>query len=305
VLEHGLPALFAVFVWWLSTGLILHLDGLRRETFRWSMAGATVLLVLAFLGLRALSEDRSVAGAYCGFSCALLAWAWIELGFLTGWITGPRKAPLPAGTTGWNRLRAAIEVILWHELAILGVGAALLAASWNATNQVGLWTFVVLWTMRTSAKFNVFLGVRNLGEDFLPDHLRYLGSYFARRPMNPLLPFSVGVPVGVCAWIVSQATAPGIEPFEAVGLTLVGTLLALAIVEHLFMVTPIPADLLWRWGLRSRDTVAPARRGWSGPLDEALATAIPLGGRLRARREIPGRRRRSATAVPTGQRGNT
>ncbi|MBV8868454.1 MAG: DUF3623 family protein, partial [Acetobacteraceae bacterium] len=38
------PVLFALFVWWFSTGLIIFLDGLPRRTFRWSMLGATVLL---------------------------------------------------------------------------------------------------------------------------------------------------------------------------------------------------------------------------------------------------------------------
>ena len=34
--------------------------------------------------------------------------------------------------------------------------------------------------MRQSAKLNVFLGVRNLSEEFLPQHLHYLQSYFTR-----------------------------------------------------------------------------------------------------------------------------
>ena len=38
--------------------------------------------------------------------------------------------------------------------------------------------------MRQSAKLNVFLGVRNLNADFLPDHLKYLQTYFVRAPMN-------------------------------------------------------------------------------------------------------------------------
>ena len=51
--EHGLPALYAVFVWWFATGLILLLDGLRPETFRWSMGGAKALLAAACWGLAA------------------------------------------------------------------------------------------------------------------------------------------------------------------------------------------------------------------------------------------------------------
>ena len=35
-------------------------------------------------------------------------------------------------------------------------------------NQVATWTFALLWVMRLSAKFNLFLGVRNRGEEFGP-----------------------------------------------------------------------------------------------------------------------------------------
>jgi putative photosynthetic complex assembly protein 2 len=44
VAEHGLPVLYALFLWWFSTGLILYLDGLPRRSFRWSMLVATGLL---------------------------------------------------------------------------------------------------------------------------------------------------------------------------------------------------------------------------------------------------------------------
>lgn len=250
MLQHGLPALYAVFLWWFSTGLILHLDGLRRETFRASMAGATVLLLAALVGLWWVADDTSVGGAYLGFTFALLVWGWIELGFLTGWITGPRRSPLPKALSGWARTRAAVEAVLWHEMAILVLATAILAAGWGGGNTVGLWTFYVLWVMRSSAKLNVFLGVRNLGENFLPDHLRYLQSYFTRRPMNGLFPFAVIGATAACALILAEAAAA--EPARAVGLTLVGTMLALAVIEHMFMVLPIPAEALWRWGLRSR-----------------------------------------------------
>ena len=42
-------------------------------------------------------------------------------------------------------------------------------------------------------ELNVFLGVRNLNEQFLPKHLRYLGSYLVQKPMNLLFPLSVTV----------------------------------------------------------------------------------------------------------------
>jgi putative photosynthetic complex assembly protein 2 len=252
MVEHALPALYALFLWWFSTGLILHLDGLRPGTFRWSMAGATALLAAGLVGLAAGAGDASVAGAFLAFTCALLVWGWVEMGFLTGWITGPRREACPPGAAGWPRLRAAAAAVLWHELAILALAAAVLALTWGRANQVGAWTFLVLWGMRTSAKLNLFLGVRNTGEAFLPDHLRYLASHFGRRPMNPLLPVSVAASALVCALIFARAFAPGAAAGEAAGYTLVGALMALAVLEHLFLALPVPVEALWRWGLRSR-----------------------------------------------------
>lgn len=250
--EHGLPALFTLFIWWFSTGIILYLDGLRRETYRWTMLGATILLVGALAGLHASAWDLTTRGAYLGFLGGLLVWAWIEMAFLTGLVTGPRRTACPPGATGWPRLRAALAAVLWHELAIIAGAACIALATWDAPNRIGLWTFLAFWIMRQSAKLNVYLGVRNLAESFLPDHLRYLESFFRRRRMNALLPFSVVAGILACVLLVQQAIAPQATPHEVTGYTLLAALVALGLIEHIFMVMPVPADALWRWGLASR-----------------------------------------------------
>jgi putative photosynthetic complex assembly protein 2 len=128
---------------------------------------------------------------------------------------------------------------------------------------VGLWTYLVLWGMRQSAKVNVFLGVRNLGESFLPEHLKYLGTYFQRRPMNVLFPFSVTLGTGAAALVWWQLLVDGGgSPFQRAGLALTGTMLALGALEHWLLVLPLPTEALWRWGLRShagQDKPQPAR----------------------------------------------
>ena len=77
--------------------------------------------------------------------------------------------------------------------------------------------------MRLSAKFNLFLGVRNRGEEFLPPHLLYLASYFRRRKINALLPLSVlaGTVVAI-AMITSAIDASGAA---RTGLLLVASML--------------------------------------------------------------------------------
>jgi putative photosynthetic complex assembly protein 2 len=71
--EYGLPALYALFVWWFSTGVVIYLDGLPQRTFRWSMLGATALLGLSLYGLARSGADTSIGGAYLAFTCGLLA----------------------------------------------------------------------------------------------------------------------------------------------------------------------------------------------------------------------------------------
>jgi putative photosynthetic complex assembly protein 2 len=258
--EHGIPALFVLFLWWFSTGVILYLDGLRRETFRWTMLGATTLLLAGLAGLHATAWDTTTQGAYLGFICGVLVWAWIETAFLTGMVTGPSQAPCPPGATGMLRFRAALSAILWHELAIIGGALLIAAVTWGAPNQVGFWTFIAFWVMRQSAKLNVYLGVRNLAEAFLPEHLRYLESFFRRRRMNALLPLSVLAGCAACVLLAQRALAPEATPHEVAGFTLLAALVALGVLEHLFMVMPVPADALWRWGLASRSAaVAPPR----------------------------------------------
>jgi putative photosynthetic complex assembly protein 2 len=257
--QVGLPFLYTLFVWWFSTGVILYLDGLPQRTFKWTMLGATVLLAAALVGMTVSSNDTSVAGAYCGFTCAILVWAWQEVAFLLGIVTGPRRTPCPEGAVGWARARLAFQAVLHHELALVVLALAVLAVTWNAPNQTGWWTFVVLWTMRQSAKLNVFLGVRNLNEGFLPPHLKYLQTYFTRKGMNGLFPVSVAVATMVAIPVWRAAFAPGASAFDVASLALIGSLLGLAILEHWFLVLPLPSEDLWKWGLRSRDA-APAPR---------------------------------------------
>lgn len=266
---------FAVFMWWFSTGLVLLLDTLPRTTFRWSMLISTALALAALAGLAHTAQQSTLASVYCAFTSALILWGWHELSFLTGWITGSRRTALPQGATGWPRFVASVQAILWHELAILAMGIAVVAITWGAPNQVGAATFVVLWVMRISAKLNLFLGVRNLSEEFLPDHLAYMGSYFRRRRMNALLPLSVLGGSAVSVFLVSAALDPATAPAAAVGYTLVATLLVLAVVEHLLLVLPLPATALWRWAMRSAqdDTSGPLA---TTPVGASPAVAAPL-----------------------------
>jgi putative photosynthetic complex assembly protein 2 len=259
VTELVMPAVYAVLLWWFTTGIILFLDGLPQSSFKWSMAAATAVLVAAVCILRSSSVDLSVSGAYTAFSCAILVWGWLEMSFLMGFITGPRRHACRERCSGWRHFIHATQAIVYNEIATLIGAAGVYAATWQAPNRVALWTYLVLWTMRLSAKLNLFLGVPNLGEKFLPAHLLYLKGFFRKRSMNFLFPFSVSAATVVLVWLVQKYQ--GTQDFvHGVGYALVGSLLALAVIEHWFMVLPFPSERLWKWALGSQRECARTAR---------------------------------------------
>lgn len=243
--EHALAAGWVAFLWWFSTGAILHLDRLEPRTYPLSLAGATALLAAGLAGILATKDATTAAGAYGAFASALLVWSWAEVSFLLGYVTGPRRQRQSA--PGWGRLRQAVATILWHELATLALLAVVVALTRGAANELAWQTFALLWALRASAKLNLFLGVRNTGEAMLPPHLGYLASYFPSRACNALLPVSMVAMVATAVAAAGAAADPLGRPHEALAHTMVATLLALAALEHAFMVLPFDAERLFAW----------------------------------------------------------
>jgi putative photosynthetic complex assembly protein 2 len=250
-MAYTLPIAFALFLWWVSTGLIFFLDSLPVKTFKWSMLGATAVFAVSVYGLWDTADNPTVASAYCAFACGLLAWGWHEMSLYMGFVTGPRKHRCKAGCAGWAHFGHAIAANLWHELAIIATAILFVVLSWGGANQIGSWTFLLLWWMHLSARLNVFLGVRNVSEEFVPAHMEVLKGFLTRKPMNLLFPVSVTVST-VAAAVLFLEAADASSGFEITGLTLLGTLMVLALIEHWFLMLPLPMDRLWRWSLASR-----------------------------------------------------
>ncbi len=249
MLSLALAVSYALFLWWFSTGLILYLDRQERWTYRWSILGATLLLLAAIAGLITLGNHSTRLGAYLSFTCGVLIWGWLELTYFMDVITGPRKDPCPPNISRWNRFWLGVQTSLYHELAIIGIGLFLLMVTWDQPNQVGLWAYITLWWMRWSAKLNLFFGVPNLNEDWLPEHVRFLTSYLCKRPMNLLFPISITVSTVIMVLQVAAVLDYPANSFAALALMLNATLLALAILEHWFLVLPIADAALWQWAI--------------------------------------------------------
>jgi putative photosynthetic complex assembly protein 2 len=245
------PPIYAAFVWWFSTGAVLLLVGSVGQSRSLRMVFAVGLLTIALSGLSVVSADTSVAAAYMAFSCIICLWGAQEIAFLSGWLTGPRPEPCPSDAIGFIRFSHAVQAILYHELSLLICGALVVALTWNAENQVGLWTYAALYVLRQSAKINLFLGVPVTNAELMPEAVRFLRTYFARKPVSAFFPLSVTLATAVLVIMIQRIVEVAITPSDVVGLTLVSTLFALGVVEHWFMLLPLPAITLWSWGVRS------------------------------------------------------
>jgi putative photosynthetic complex assembly protein 2 len=248
---YTVPPIYAAFVWWFSTGAVLLLVGRSGRLVGLRVGAAAALLVGSLCGLALSARDASVGGAYVAFTSTVLLWGAQEIAFLAGWLTGPRPQPCPAGVTGWKRLGPALQAILYHEFALLTCGAAVLALTASGSNPVGLWTFAALWVLRQSAKINLFLGVPVTNDELMPDAVRFLKTFFLRKPVGAFFPISVTLSTAVLVIMVQRIVEVAVTPFDLVSLTLVSTLFALGVVEHWFMLLPLPAITLWGWGMRS------------------------------------------------------
>lgn len=242
-------ALVAMLAWWAGTGLLFLLaraadSGRHRAEMLVGASGAALAAVLAAVALR---EVEGTVGALLGFGVGVAIWAWHELSFLSGAVTGPVRDPCPTSRTGWARFRHAVGAILHHELALAATVLGLGFTAWGAGNALAFWTFLLLWLMRLSAKLNLFLGVPNPNAHLFPARLSHLASLTPSRRMSGLMPVSLLLILGLSAWLIQTGMTTD-EPLAGTGAILLGTLALLAWIEHLAMVIPIRIESLWALG---------------------------------------------------------
>ena len=245
--EFALPLLFATVLWFVATGFVLWLDKLPSHTWPVSITLASVASGFAMGGIIATAEETSAWAAYVAFACALVLWGWHELSFLMGFVTGPNRNPCPPDARGWRRFRLAAATLIYHEVAMFVCLLVMAAATWGKPNQTATLTFLLLFVMRLSAKFNIFAGVPHLSTEMMPDHMRYLASYFRIAPPRWFFILSVSGIAVLAAWLADLALSSrgGI----ATGYALAFALVALAFLEHGFLVVPWQDTAIFRWAM--------------------------------------------------------
>lgn len=252
-----ISAIFAVFAWWFFTGAILLVvrksDAGDAVAHGRSVVLAVPLLALGIAGLVISAGTITVQNNYIAFLSALLVWGWVELAFLAGIITGPERRPCPAHLQGWARFKRACGTVAYHELLLLAGLVSIIVITQGAENFVGLWTYVILFVARISAKLNLFYGVPRINTEFVPTPLHHLKSYFRKGPITAAFPIGItflSITAALFAErLISADSAPAIA-----GYALLTAMATLAALEHWLMVVPLPDAKLWRWMLPAPTT---------------------------------------------------
>lgn len=245
-------SLIALFTWWFATGLILlvirRADRTGGNAYNVAVFMSVPILALGVAGVILSVSDDSMSGLYKGFFGALAIWGWIELSFLSGVITGPQRADCPAGASGTDRFWRAWDALAHHEIMLLAGLTFIVIVTTGSDNTIATWTYAILFFARISAKLNLFFGVPRINFEFLPMPLQHLRSHMTRGPVTAFFPLSVTT-LSFATACFAQLLFTSTELVEATGFALLTSLCALALLEHWFMVIPLPDAKLWRWML--------------------------------------------------------
>lgn len=245
------PVLYAVFLWWFTTGLIIVVYDRSRWLTQLCYAGMTMgmmLAVLAFVATRNMTDMNAILIA---LTCGVVIWGWQVAGYYLNFVTGES-----ADVTDDNQLSLrhrfwlALNSGIHHELMALVFAIGMIILTWSSPNKWGMWVYVALWLMHASAKLNVFFGVRNFHIEFLPQHLHHIERLLEHRQYNAFFPFSVVVASSVVLVLFFRAVYPPIVETQSAGYLAIATLIALGILEHCLLVLPVPSTL-YGWGMRA------------------------------------------------------
>ncbi len=231
------PPLLAVALWAGLTALVAGLNRRGPRAGQLALLASLPLLVLAHHELHLTADSSGPFEAYRAFIAGTLIWAWHELAFYSGILTGPWRKACPPEARGMTRFGYALGTHLYHELAVVLEVGLMLWLLHGGNNLLGLLVFVLSWALQHSAKLNVLLGVPALNVALFPPHLRYLGSYWRERPANFFFIPSLSVFTLLTLMLM---TAAHTHRFEAVGvrLALLATLVGLGALEHWLLAPP-------------------------------------------------------------------
>jgi putative photosynthetic complex assembly protein 2 len=271
--------LFTVFLWWFSTGLIMAVYGRSPVVIRGCYVASSVMMLAALVGLVMTRSLQQPLDVYVALMCGIVIWGWQVSGYYLGFVTGPESSRGALDDDKerslLERFRLALYFGIYHELLVLGLGVVIALLTWSHANKWGLWMYLALWLMHTSAKVNVFLGVRNFRIELLPQEMHHLDGLLSERNMNAMVPFSIILVSSIGVLMLFNGISPDTEPIHRIGFISIATMMGLGLLEHWLLILPLPATL-WGWGIRSvpKRKVTPPDCALKGPARSVPEQAI-------------------------------
>ena len=241
-----LALVVSVLLWWLMTGLALMSVHQSAVVKKMIFAVSSVLTLIALLGVETNAAVQTSFATLAGFAMALLIWAWLELSYLMGYITGPVKRPAVAAMGAPKRFAKALGTTIYHELLVVGVVGAVCVLGAGQPNPTIQNTLAVLWLMRWSTKLSLFFGVKHFNSEWLPENMRYITSYLSAGQNSWFSVFST-ILAAFCTYILFFWGQMATDPAAALSLFLIAWLAGLAVLEHVFLMMPMGESALWRW----------------------------------------------------------
>lgn len=246
-----LIVLYAVFVWWLATGVVFFAASLPDSTIRPTIGVISGALLIALHAIARIGADTAL-DAMIAFTGGIIVWGWGEAMFLLCLVNGPNRTSCPGGAAGLHRFVLATRTVIHHEILLIVLAVLIAVLSGPENSAIALMTYLTLWILRLSAKFNLYLGTSNFSEDIAPHRLRYLATYFRRARMNALFPLSIIGGLALAVFYGMLASSAATSGHDHAGYTLLCTLTLLGVFEHGMMMIPLRDGALWTWLFGSR-----------------------------------------------------
>ncbi|MEM7289854.1 MAG: DUF3623 family protein [Pseudomonadota bacterium] len=200
------------------------------------------------LHIRTCSQS-GVGAVYLGFISAIVIWGWVEFTLLSGMITGSHAKPCPENISETERFGLAYRAVAHHEYVLLIMLVLLAVLDTTLGSGMAIKTFALLWILRLGAKLTIFSGAPELSANMIPERISYMRTYFRHDRISIAFWLSLGgcfllLAAGIYALLAVQYDAA-----VTTQVTMLTTLVALAILEHIFMVLPIADSKLWGWAI--------------------------------------------------------
>ncbi len=218
--------------WWAATGVTLAMQR-NAVTSIVSVLTASVFGIVGFVMIVKTREEATVRSARMAFLGSALIWWWCSTIFYAG-VGIHLHGNIQTGARTFSLALQAIEATVRPDL--LGVFAlcAVGALVWRKANRTAFWSLFIFWGTLQTAKLNVFMGVRNSGVDWLPEHLAGLSQFFGPPVNSLLLPVTIVLlTVGFLASAAASYSAA--TAFRKHMLAMLSFLLGLAVLEHVFL----------------------------------------------------------------------